>query len=303
MQALANAANALLTVAGAISGKDFSCLPKITTGTQAPSGVTVGEACNDFLRAKARAGRSDRYLRALRVSLGSFSRGRFALPLEAVTVATVEDWLNTGEWAARTQVGYLSDLRTMFNFSVRRGLCQTNPAAAVESPVIEAQDVVIHSPEEVRAVLTFARDYDLNLCRCLAVRYFSGLRSAEADRLRETHFKADHIEVTAANAKTRQRRLVTITPALRAWLNLGGTLDFGDRGNRWRWFVQALKSRTNVDWPHNVTRHSFCSYHLAHFRKASETALEAGHAETMLFKHYREVVTREDAAAFWEVLP
>lgn len=80
-------------------------------------------------------------------------------------------------------------------------------------------------------------------------------------------------------------------------------MDFGDRGNRWRAFTAALKARAGVDWPHNATRHSFCSYHLAHFRKPSETAMEAGHSEAMLFKHYREVVTREAAAAYWAVLP
>jgi hypothetical protein len=33
------------------------------------------------------------------------------------------------------------------------------------------------------------------------------------------------------------------------------------------------------------------------------TALEAGHTETILFKHYRELVSEEDAKEFWDILP
>ena len=56
-------------------------------------------------------------------------------------------------------------------------------------------------------------------------------------------------------------------------------------------------------WPQNAPRHSFCSYHLAMHQNAGKTALEAGHSEQMLFAHYREIVTREDAAAFWGIRP
>lgn len=196
-----------------------------------------------------------------------------------------------------------ADVRTMFNFAVRRGLVGHNPANAVELPAFDPPPPSIHTPGQVTAVLEFARDWDLNLCRCLAVRYFAGLRSSEADRLREDQIKAGHVEVTAANAKTRKRRLVTVQPALRSWLDLGGSLNFGDRSNRWRLFVAAMTGKTGVPWPHNVTRHCFVSYHLAEWRNAAETALEAGHTEQMLFAHYREIVTKEAAAQFWKILP
>ena len=302
MQALASAANALLAVTSALGAGDVSCPAGIPT-TTTPRGVTLGEACNEFLRAKARAGRSDRYLRALRVSLGSFSRGRFNLDLSQIGVADVEQWLDSQNWSNRTKDGYLSDVRTLFNFAVRRGLVTFNPAAAVETPVADAISVTVHTPEQVRAVLEFSRDWDLNLCRCLAVRYFTGLRSAEADRMRERHFLVGHIEVTGANSKTRQRRLAAIPPVLAAWLALGGCLDFGDRSNRWRWFTTALRAKTGIEWPHNVTRHSFCSYHLARWKNAALTAFEAGHAEGILFRHYRELVTPEAARAFFDCYP
>jgi hypothetical protein len=60
-------------------------------------------------------------------------------------------------WAPRTQRGYLSDVRTMFNFAVRRGYMDRNPAAGVELPTLDQKPPQIHSPAQVRAVLEFAQ--------------------------------------------------------------------------------------------------------------------------------------------------
>ena len=105
---------------------------------------------------------------------------------------------------------------------------------------------------------------------------------------------------------TRRRRLVTISATLRAWLDWtagqGAALPLRDV---WARLVRVKKAvRTvGVPFPANAARHSFCSYHLAHFGNAARTALEAGHSEAMLFAHYRELVTPEAAAAFWTIVP
>ena len=168
-------------------------------------------------------------------------------------------------------------------------------------PATEPLPPGLHTPAEVRRVLATAAQHDLNACRCLAVRYFAGLRTSEAVALEEKEIKteAGFIEVTAAKAKTRRRRLVVITPALRAWLALGGELPLKQVNNR----LRRIVALAGVPWPANVTRHSFCSYHLAEFGNAGKTALEAGHSEAMLFAHYREVVTPAAAAEFWAIRP
>jgi integrase len=57
-------------------------------------------------------------------------------------------------------------------------------------------------------------------------------------------------------------------------------------------------------WPTNALRHSFASYRLAKFQDAPALALQMGHTATaMLFSHYREVVTLEQAEAYWSILP
>jgi integrase len=263
--------------------------------------VCVNDLVNQFMLAKARAQRSDRYLRQLHVVMKSFAAGRAWLPISEVRPDDIEQWLNTAEWSARTQRGYLADVRTLYNFAVRRGLVSFNPAAGVELPVIENfAPPAIHTPAEVRQVLEAARARDPDVCRHLAIRYFAGVRSSEAHRMTEQDLLLDRgvIEVPAVKAKTRRRRLVTIQENLRAWLELEGELRPISPMT-----VRAVIRASKVEWHHNVTRHSFVSYHLAQFQNAAKTALEAGHTEQMLFSNYRELVTPDQAKVFWSIVP
>jgi integrase len=274
-------------------------VPSVVPPPWPHEGASLADAVNQLLVAKARAGRGDRYLRQLRCSLAAFVRGRGRRPLEAITAGEIESWLMARDLAARTRANTLKDLRLLFAWAQRRGYVRTNPALGVELPQPPPAGAPgIHSPDEVRRVLEVARRHDPQVCRLLAVRYFAGVRSAEALRLREHDFRPGLLEVPAAKAKTRARRLVTIQPALAAWLALGETLG-PMRVDRVRQVVRAA----GVLWPHNVTRHTFCSYHLAAFGSAAGTALEAGHSEAMLFRHYRALATPTEAAAFWAIQP
>lgn len=51
--------------------------------------------------------------------------------------------------------------------------------------------------------------------------------------------------------------------------------------------------------PPNAARHSFVSYHLALFQDVAKTELQAGHDRAVLFEHYRELVTQEDARRYF----
>ena len=72
-KALAEAAGALLSVANARSGQGTFCAQP---SRPLDASLTVGQLTREFLLAKARAGKSDRYLRALKNSLSKFSAGR-----------------------------------------------------------------------------------------------------------------------------------------------------------------------------------------------------------------------------------
>jgi hypothetical protein len=48
-------------------------------------------------------------------------------------------------------------------------------------------------------------------------------------------------------------------------------------------------------------RHSFASYHLALHRNEASTCYEMGDNSATLFKHYRKLVTPEQAAEFFGI--
>jgi len=142
----------------------------------------------------------------------------------------------------------------------------------------------------------------------VAIGAFAGLRRAELERLdwSEIDFESGLIEVTAQNSKTAQRRLVTMQPNLRKWLlpvrkhqgNVTPSNCFREL------FEQARSAARIAEWPDNALRHSFASYHLAHFKNAASTALELGHHDSRItFAHYRELVKPKDAEKYWNLFP
>ena len=257
--------------------------------------VTLADAVNSFLVVKSRTGRSDRYLRQVRVVLSSFAKGRGTRPLAAIHTEDIQGWLSESGWSKRTVWGYAQDVRTFLAWCVRKGWLSRNPAEGLDFPRRESTAPGIHTPEQVSAVLETARRLDRQVMRHLALCYFSGVRTAEAHRLREDDIRGGFVHVEAAKSKTRARRLVRIRPALAAWLEQGGTLG-PMSPNR----VRRVVRESGVPWPPNVARHSFVSYALAaEGGSAGAVALEAGHSEAILFRHYRAVVTESEAAGYW----
>jgi len=57
------------------------------------------------------------------------------------------------------------------------------------------------------------------------------------------------------------------------------------------------------DWAHDVLRHTGASMLIALWQDVGRVALELGTSAGMLYRHYREIVKREDAARFWACRP
>jgi integrase len=261
--------------------------------------TSVVELANNFLLAKAKAGRRDTYLRVTHTQLAALCKAFGARSVGSLRAEELERWLYSMSWSPRSVRNHILTTRTLLAWGVARGELAGNVAIGLDLPALEERPPSLHSPEEVRAVLELARRSDLSAMRCLAIRYFAGLRTTEAVALAESEIKKDFIEVTASKSKTRRRRLIPIEPNLRPWLALGGELPLRQACNR----LNAITTAEGVRWPSNVTRHSFVSYHLARGQSASATALVAGHTEQVLFANYRELTEPSVARAFFAVKP
>jgi hypothetical protein len=56
-------------------------------------------------------------------------------------------------------------------------------------------------------------------------------------------------------------------------------------------------------WKKNALRHSYVSYRLALTNDGAKTALEAGHDQAILFRHYREIVEPQMAEKWFAIMP
>ena len=140
----------------------------------------------------------------------------------------------------------------------------------------------------------------------IALGGLAGLRTAEIVRLewKDVNFAQGIITISAAKSKTASRRIVPIQPNLALWLapwaNASGPVLLRAETTR---MEKRVADAAGITWKHNALRHSFGSYRLAQIKNAAEVSLEMGNSPQMVFKHYRELVTPKNAAAWWAIEP
>jgi len=115
--------------------------------------------------------------------------------------------------------------------------------------------------------------------------------------------------VTAEKSKSKvANRFVPMQPNLREWLmslrKIRGSVTPRESFVFRQLFDTARVAAGIAEWPDNALRHSFASYHVAHFKDAKALALEMGHIDSgMLFNHYRALVKPKEAARYWSIRP
>jgi hypothetical protein len=96
--------------------------------------------------------------------------------------------------------------------------------------------------------------------------------------------------------------VVTISDNLHCWLALTPAEEQTGpvwKQGFWGWYNRGLA----LDVPRNALRHSFGSYHYSLHKNENLTAAEMGNSPSMIFRHYRAVVTPLAAKAYWRLSP
>ena len=138
---------------------------------------------------------------------------------------------------------------------------------------------------------------------------FAGLRGAELERLQwqNIEFQTGHFRVGGEIAKTRSKRLIPMSENLRNWLlpyaKAQGKILPDELKNTFRDLIHRACNKAGIKWKYNGLRHSFGTYKLAHTGDVAKTSHEMGNSQEMVFKHYRELVTSDQAAAYWNISP
>jgi integrase len=266
--------------------------------------VTAAALVEELVAAKQKDGASKRHLDDLRSRLNIFAEAFDERMVATITTKEIDDWLRGLKVSAVTRNHYRRLIVLAFNFAIAGGYATDNPAAKT------AKATPVDKPPGILTVQQTARLLDaasLAVLPYITIGAFAGLRRAEIERLdwSNVHFDDNLIEVTAAKSKTARRRFVKIQPNLREWLlpvrKHSGKVTSEEFRKQ---FDQARTSAGITDWPDNALRHSFASYHLAHFNNSAALALEMGHTDSgMIFSNYRQLVRPKDAERYWNIRP
>jgi integrase len=274
------------------------------------------EAVDEMIAEKKRSGLSQLYLNDLKYRLGVLKE-RFQCPVKDLTPEDVRQFFNALELSPRSFNNFVTTVSTFAAFSQDHGWLSKDAdlLAKVEKRKQKSVPVEIFTSSELAKILKQARE---ELKPCIAIQAFSGLRTEELLRLtwEDTRRRPGFIEIEAGKAKAARRRLVPICDALAHWLSPyaqeSGPVWPHSKPYLFRCTEQAVEKATAIEekegreslsWKANGLRHSYISYRLAETQKADQVALEAGNSPQMIFAHYRELVTPEQAKAWFAIKP
>ncbi len=191
-----------------------------------------------------------------------------------------------------------SILHSVFAYGLRQGWCAHNPVDQVEAPVVDEAEIhPLGGAAIERLERVAARPEHAPMRLPLQLMLYCGVRPAEVQRLRaeDIDWQEGVVRIRPTASKTGGGRLVPLRfmrPAAAPELPR-------DWERRWR----ALRRAAGFScWVPDVLRHTFASYHAAHFRNLPELQVEMGHRDSSLLRsRYVSVtgISRAEAARFF----
>ena len=194
-------------------------------------------------------------------------------------------------------------LSGVFSTAIRHEWCDTNPVSRVEVPdVVEKpiEPLTIEEVERLEEAAQLPEHQDMQLS--LHLMLYCGIRPTEVSRIdpeRDIDWQHAQVLVRPTTSKTGGGRVVplrkaggiTVRTIPRRWVH------------RWRALRKAAgwSKETAHPWRQDVCRHTFATYHAAHYRNFPALQQEMGHRDSDLLRtRYVMGCGGLDAAAFWQ---
>lgn len=272
---------------------------------------TVNEAYEEFLTEKE-ARTSRRNVEGLKLHVGRFTEEMGDSKLASITHRQIEKHLDSKGHKPAYFNNARAEIITFFRWCRKHRYLPQLPTEAerVEKRTQVVESVKVFTPEQFSALLNHVRK---DLVPYLVVSAFGGLRPSEAARLEWQHVRWDqeYIEIEATVArKTLRDRFVPLNETLRAWLSPyrreeGLVCQFRRPNEMLTRELAKLREAGDfdADWPPDVLRHSYGSYRLVILGNISQLAEEMGKSPNVIKEHYRRPVMRDEADAWFAVLP
>ena len=272
---------------------------------------TVTELLADYVWIKSEKGKRQRYIKDIEFRVGVFARTFGTRHVHTITTQEINDWVNAHGYRGTTQINYLTYLTGFFNFAKRMKLVEVNPAdsEAIERPDVDEKTTEVFSVDNVVTLMAQAAKKAPGIIPMLALGFFAGLRTSEIQGISwdSINFESKRIRIVPAVAKKRRQRFIAMQDNLIEWL-----LPYRKEAGlvvipfmTYRRGVDRVIKASGVKWVQNGMRHTFASCHLAKFQDMKRLVIEMGHADKadVLFGHYLDLVTPEDAERYWKISP
>jgi integrase len=272
------------------------------------SSVSVRTVADRLLDRKEAAGVSKAYLYDLAGKLRRFAVKFGRRACSSIEPAEIRKWLASKGFSPVSANDYRRVLFLLFAFASAEGFCRENPVSKVETQKEVSRAPGIVRAADLPAILRFIRASRPALLAPVVIQIFAGLRTAEVCRLqwRDVRLEDGLIEVNAASAKNSIRRPVHLPANLIAWLVSVRKFDGLVAPSRYSNELDIAKKelrKQGVVIPRNAFRHSFGTYFFAKNGSTHETADLMGNSPSVVKTHYRAVVSKRDAQAWFGVTP
>lgn len=269
--------------------------------------ITLGKAIDSLETAKLAANRRKVYVTALIRTLKQATKGIEDKPVSYFDTAQIETYLTRHKFAPVTRRSMLNRLSSFFTFAKKRKWVSRNPVEEIERPILEWKPPPIFTPEQVERLFRTCQALWPDRLAFVTLCCFGGLRPTEAMQIEKQFINLENgtVRVEAGVSKVRQRRIVNLHPTAVLWLKHclpTSRLPIPDGARRW-WMKDFARALGMKHWLQDGLRHSCASYWLAVKQDAGYVSMQLGNSPNILFRHYRELVSAEDAERFWKILP
>ncbi|MDO4818529.1 MAG: tyrosine-type recombinase/integrase [Akkermansia sp.] len=174
----------------------------------------------------------------------------------------------------------------VFSTAIRHEWCDVNPVSRVEVPDVIEKPIEPLTLEEVERLEEAAqRPEHQDMQLSLHLMLYCGIRPTEVSRIdpeRDIDWQHAQVLVRPTTSKTGGGRVVPLRKA--------GSISVRTIPRRWvhRWRALRRAAGWNKEavhpWRPDICRHTFATYHAAHFRNFPALQLEMGHRDASLLR-------------------
>lgn len=186
-------------------------------------------------------------------------------------------------------------LHSIFAYGIRREWCDNNPVSRIDVPHIRETTIEPLTLDEVSRLRRAARNTDMELS--LYLMLYGGIRPTEVARLKPSDFcwRENIVIIRPQTSKTGGGRVVP----LRGCRHIAPRFRVIPANWPRRWHALRLAAGF-TRWVPDSCRHTFATYHAAHFRNLHALQLEMGHHDLNLLRsRYMRPTSAATARKFW----